>query len=84
VALVQDIVVWLGLPEPSEDEWELILSRKANRGHARHSKVRGCSVRRPPLLPKTRVALQTFFAPWNAMLAMQLGSGFTWHYNQHE
>jgi hypothetical protein len=79
--VLQELVLWLGLPEPSESEWEVILSKRANRGHAHHSKVQGCSKKRQALLPKTKVALQSFFEPWNAMLEVQLGPGFTWHYN---
>ena len=71
---------WLDLPQPEADSWEGVLQQKANRGNPQRSQVQGCEGARPDMLPTTRQLLQAFYAPWNAMLAAQLGSGFTWEY----
>jgi len=34
------------------------------------------------MLRETRDLLQRFYAPWNAMLAQQLGPRFTWTYEE--
>jgi hypothetical protein len=57
-----------------------VLAAKANRGHSQRGTVGGCDGSRPDMLPETQAMLQDFYAPWNAMLAAQLGNEFLWEY----
>ena len=77
---LQGIVHWLDLPEPEPDTWQRVLAQAANRGHNPNGKADGCNSARPEMLPETRAMLQAFYAPWNAMLAAQLGEEYTWEY----
>lgn len=76
--LMQGIVDWLRLPVPAEAEWEKVLEQQANRGNPHHSRVQGCEGERAAMLSKTRQLLEQFYAPWNVMLAAQLGPTFAW------
>lgn len=78
----QDVLRWLELPEPEDAVWTRVLAEHSNRGHNSRSRVQGCAGPRPPMLRETRDLLQRFYAPWNAMLAQQLGPRFTWTYEE--
>jgi hypothetical protein len=81
--MMQALVEWLDLPQPDEMTWDKVLKRKANRGHNTHSLVPTCNGASLDMLPETKALLESFYAPWNAMLATQLGPEFTWEYPHH-
>ena len=75
---MQGVVDWLDLPIPEEAIWTKVLDERANRGNPHHGRVQGCEGAHPDMLNETHELLSHFYAPWNAMLAAQLGPEFAW------
>jgi hypothetical protein len=78
---VQAIVKWLDVGPVSDEEWEIALQQKANRGHSKNPSIDGCAGKTPEMLPETSTMLQTFYQPWNKILAQQLGAALSWEYS---
>jgi hypothetical protein len=64
---LQRVVAFLGMDEPTVDEWQLMLQQEPNNQRRTNGEAKGAS--QGDMLPQTRQLLDDFYRPFNQMLA---------------